>query len=112
MTLSSPTITSKIQKLSDILLETKCRDLRSHNSKIFSKHDVYHLPSSQRKVTIIESCTRVKKYPFCERYHARQELKGLYKELSDGPERDNVKDLLSKTGIFNGLKKSMSPSFS
>ena len=101
MALSSLTITSKIQELSSMLLETKCRNLKKHNLTTFSDDDIYHLPLSQRKVIVIDSCTRVKKYSFYKRYCARQELKGLYKELSDGEEKDKVKDLLSKTGIFS-----------
>lgn len=110
MALSVLTIESKIQKLSDILLKTKCSDSKSHNVKTFPKQDVYHLPSSQINVRILGSCKKTKKYSFCERYHARQELKGLYKELPDGLEREKAKDVLSKTGIFSGLRKRMSPS--
>ncbi len=97
--------TERIQKLSNILLETKCRDLKSRDLTIFPKKDIYHLPSSQRKVTILGSCRRVKKYSFYKRYCAKQELKGLYKELSDGEEKNKVKDILSRTGIFSGLQE-------
>jgi len=100
--------TEKIQKLSGILLETKCRDSKSHNLTISPRDDIYRLPSSQRKVTILDSCRRVKKYSFYERYCARQELKKIYKELSDGEEKDKVKDLLLKTGIYSWLRKSNS----
>ncbi len=100
----------KIQKLSDILLETKCRDLKSRDLTIFPKKDVYHLPSSRRKVTILGSCRKVKKYSFCERYYAKRELKELYNELSEGEEKDKIKDILSKTRIYSWLIKKMFPS--
>ena len=101
------TIPSKIKRLSDILLETECRGQRSRNV-ILPKKDIYHLPSSQTKVTILGSCKRVKKYPFRERYWARRELKELYKELSDGEEKDEVRTLLLKTGIYSWFRKNMS----
>ncbi|MCX6750014.1 MAG: hypothetical protein NTZ83_00995 [Candidatus Pacearchaeota archaeon] len=96
-------ITSRIKELSDILLETKCKNLIEHNLTTFSKNDIYHLPLSQRDVTIIDSCKMVKKYPFYKRYLARRELKSIYKELPNGQEKDNVKELLFKTGIYSWL---------
>ena len=93
-------ITFRINELSNMLLETKCKELREHNLTTFSEKDHYHLPSFQRDVTIIDSCIKVKKHPFYKRYLARRELKNIYKELSDGQEKDKVKELLFKTGIL------------
>ena len=56
--------TERIQKLSDILLETKCRSRKSNNVTISPRKDVYNLPSSQTKVTVLDSCRMVKKYSF------------------------------------------------
>jgi len=98
-------IISRIKELSNMLLETKCKELREHNLTTFSEGDIYHLHSSQRNVTIIDSCKRVKKYPFYKRYLARRELKEIYKELPNGQEKDEVKEILFKTGIYRLLGK-------
>lgn len=96
-------IASRIRELSNILLETKCKEFREHNLTASPEKDIYHLPSYQRDVTIIDSCKLVKKYPFHKRYLARRELKDIYKGLSDGQEKDGVEELLFKTGILYKL---------
>ncbi|MCK5624270.1 hypothetical protein KAI04_00320 [Candidatus Pacearchaeota archaeon] len=97
--------TEKIQELLKILSDKKCRNPKGKNLSIFSKKDHYHLPSSQKNVRIIDTCKMTKKHPFYIRYFARQELKEIYKELSDGQEKNQVKDMLSKTGVYNCLMK-------
>ncbi|MFH1503160.1 MAG: hypothetical protein ABIE36_00690 [Candidatus Diapherotrites archaeon] len=97
-------ITSRIKELSNILLETTCKKLRGHNLTTFSEKDIYHLPSSQRNVTIIDSCKLVKKHPFYKRFLARRELEEIYKELPGGQEKKEVDEILFKTGIYSWLR--------